>query len=230
VGDSLVAIQDVVGHNGKMTKALYQQVTTRGTGPDAESRVQVPLIWFPGSAKQGDFYTSAYFKLQDDLASQLVPDKMPDGAYGNWRALFEWKTGDAVGHNTGNGDYRVIVLIKKSSTGLYWSVAGDNDANGSYAKINCWGPIDNTQIPVPAGKWFHFETFTHRSGEADGRFWVKVNGQIIADHSGPNMGSAQKPINRVFLSQVYSDGNRPFFQWVDDVEIWDGVPDREASK
>ena len=38
----------------------------------------------------------------------------------------------------------------------------------------------------------------------------------------PNM--IAKDINRIFLSDVYSGTAYPLYQWMDDLEIWNGFP------
>jgi len=68
------------------------------------------------------------------------------------------------------------------------------------------------------------EVFWHRSVGADGRVWVAVNGQVLADHRGPNMGVNNAAINRIFTSLVYSGSPYPIYQWTGDLEIWDGFP------
>jgi hypothetical protein len=69
-----------------------------------------------------------------------------------------------------------------------------------------------------------FEVFWHRSGGNDGRVWMAANGQVIVDRYGPNMGVNNAPINRIMLSTLYSSTAFPIYQWIDDVEMWDGFP------
>jgi hypothetical protein len=206
-------------------KSLFQEVTT-GNVADGGTYNQLPLIWSPSNtlAQQKDIYTSMWVFLQPDLGSKLVNETMPNGLWGNWRCLFEWKTGgqgDAHG-----GDLRTKVMIVKGSNGvLHWESGVDNNANGGYScNGSCYAPVVNTSVPVPLGRWFRFETFTHRSKSSDGRFWAKVDGQYIINRYQMNIGVHDDPINRVFLSTVYSNGHAPQYQWIDDIEIWDTVP------
>jgi hypothetical protein len=53
---------------------------------------------------------------------------------------------------------------------------------------------------------------------------MAVNGQVIADRRGPNMGINSKPVNRIMMPNLYTGGLYPAYQWVDDVEIWNGFP------
>jgi hypothetical protein len=152
-----------------------------------------------------------------------VDGQMPNGLWGNWRVMFEWKTG-GTGANWG-GDLRTIVTIHKSNGSLHWETSVDTNANGNYScNGSCYSPIINTTVPVPVGQWFRFETFTHRSYGPDGHFWAKVNGQYIVDRYQMNIGSHGDPINRLFLCNLYSNAIAPQYQWIDDIEIWEGVP------
>ena len=132
-----------------------------------------------------------------------------------WRPIFEWKTA---------GDYRVIAqVVTYGNNGPWWQIIGDNNANGGLAYQRFW-EVDNTTVAVPVGEWFKFEVFWHRSSGEDGRVWMAVNGNVIADHYGPNMGVNSAPINRIFMPNLYSGSTYPIYQWLDDVEIWNGFP------
>jgi len=213
-------VETVTGRTGAPTRALYQSIVRRGTGVTQDILLLMPSA---RGAQEGDLYTSQWVKLQPDLASQLVPGKMADGSWGNWRVLFEWKTGGPDGANY-TGDYRIKVSINMGGGGeLYWNVAGDNNANGFLPMETYWA-VDNHRVPVVAGRWFRLETFSHRSSGADGEFWVKIDGETVADHWGANVGVNNAPINRIMLSQLYTGGRLPAYQWVDDLDSWDGLP------
>ena len=105
---------------------------------------------------------------------------------------------------------------------LSWYVAGDNvgsSAGAGSGRRIYWEKYTVTTAQTLTD-WMKFEVFWHRSSGPDGRVWMAVNGQVIVDMPGPNKISA--PINRIMLSTLYSSTN-PIFQWIDDVEIWDGV-------
>ncbi len=80
---------------------------------------------------------------------------------------------------------------------------------------------------MPQGEWFRVEFFTHRDN-ANGRTWLKVNGQTVLDHTGDNIGQNNAPIDRIFLGNPYS--NKHIDIWLDDVQIWDGVPSPEEQR
>jgi hypothetical protein len=202
-------IETVTGHRGNLTRALYSEIMQAGSGTTQDGFYLLP------ASEQGDLYISFWVKLQPDLVQKMNPQ--------TWRELFEWKT---------SGDYRVKVEILSWGDGcggvkpngpVYWRLTGDNNANGGLPFQEFWH-VDNCSLAVPAGAWFKFEVFWHRSSGADGRVWAAVNGQVIADHYGPNKGISNASINRIMMPNLYSGSPYPIYQWVDDVEIWNGFP------
>jgi len=111
----------------------------------------------------------------------------------------------------------------------YWQVLADNNAGGGAPLVNNWS-VQNRAVPVPVGEWFKFEFFLHRSNGADGRVRVAVNGNVIADQMGPNMGAWNLPINRISMPTVYTGSRMPVYQWIDDLEIWSGFPPAGATR
>jgi hypothetical protein len=63
----------------------------------------------------------------------------------------------------------------------------------------------------------------------DTALW-KINGKVVKDYLGPtaaepNLAPAlpTKGVEFIMLTQIYGDSN-PKHQWIDDIEIWDGIP------
>jgi hypothetical protein len=199
-------ILTVTGHNGTPTRVLYSQVTQSGCcGGDPQSGATQNGFQIQPNTEGGDLYIRYWLKFQPDLDKQLASP--------NWRYLFSWKT---------VSDYRTVVQVVSWCIGapLCWEIRGDNAA-GNAPYVMYWDEY-NTTVPVPVGQWFKFEVFWHRSTGPDGRVWMAVNGQPIVDHRGPN--KIVDSINRIFLSDVYSGTAYPLYQWMDDLEIWDGFP------
>jgi hypothetical protein len=210
-------VETVTGHNGNSTQALYSQIKQSGccgTNPMG-SEVDQDAFMIQPFGETSDLYISYWIKLQPDLA-QLMNPPSP-----NWRVLFEWKTGT----QGDNGDYRVLVELVTWGYGpLSWYVFGDNVARCcSYPRQIYWEKYTTTTAQTLAD-WMKFEVFWHRSGGNDGRVWMAANGQVIVDRYGPNMGVNNAPINRIMLSTLYSSTAFPIYQWIDDVEMWDGFP------
>jgi len=222
-------IDTVTGHTGAQTHALFQEnaQNVNGTGPMGTSAEQNVLQFLPQN-EGGDMYVSYWVKLQPDLVQKMT--NLPDGpgidTGGTWRSFFAIKTGGQVawGGPADNGDYRIEAYVVTSGGGApYWRIWGDNNAGGNAPLVNNWTEV-NRDVPVPVDQWFKFEIFWHRSAGSDGRVWMAVNGQTLADHHGPNMGAWNMPINRIFAPLLYTGAAMPAYQWVDDLEIWDGFP------
>ncbi|MCD6556714.1 MAG: hypothetical protein J7K64_05910 [Bacteroidales bacterium] len=191
-------IQSVIGHNGDTTNALY----------NAEHYdigiTQCPYEILDIADGTKDLYVKYWMKI--DSASSMQKDK--------WRAIFEYKT---KSYAIGLG-FRLIAFIYTDEDGIpYWHWQGDK--NPTHA---IW-EIDNRNIPVPLNKWFLTEFYWHWSEGDDGRALWKINGQIVGDHYGPTTRHS-KPIDFIMLTQIYGDAN-PKYQWIDDIEIWDSLPE-----
>src|SRR5882672_4416102 len=226
-------IQTVTGPKGNPTQALYQQISqnVNGTEPMGTSPTTNLFNILP-SGETSDLYISYWVKFQPDLVEKM--NNLPAGPGidngGTWRAFFAFKTGGQkavtgpLNDPMNNGDYRVEVYVLTFGGGTpYWQVLADNNAGGGAPLVNNW-VVQNRTVPVPVGEWFKFEIFWHRSNGADGRVWVAVNGNVIADHNGPNMGAWNLPINRISMPTVYTGSRMPVYQWIDDLEIWAGFP------
>lgn len=197
---------------------LVQTVKIKGSLGQAGS--QAPLLikrpWTIGDVN--DLYITYWFKYPADLISKL--DSGVSSA--NWRTQFSLKTGGY--NNTGEGDYRMSVTVMKGTDGkLYWMTKGDNLGGVFPTRVDYWR-IDNRAVPVPLDQWFRFEVYWHRSADIDGRFWAAVNGKVIADYRGSNMGDYGLPITRIFVNDSYSGGYAPVESRTAGLEIWSGFP------
>lgn len=224
-------IETVAGPHGRPTRVLYEEISrnVNGTGPMKSSVAQSQLQFTP-KADVPELYVSFWIKLQPDLQQRM--SGLPDGpgvrGGGTWRGLFAFKTGGLRpdGEPADNGDYRVefyVITYDSPDNTPYWSVSGDNVAGGKYPSVNEWTVV-NRRLPVPVGRWFRFEAYWLRSDGEDGRIWFAVDGATVAEHRGPNMGVARLPINRIMAPLLYSGSTMPVYQWVDDLEIWSGLP------
>ncbi len=191
-------IQSVAGHDGQLTKTLYsiEHYKTDVT--------QCPYEILNIQEGTKDLYVKYWMKM--DSASLFQPDM--------WRAIFEYKT---KAYASGNG-YRLIAFVYTDNDGIpYWHWQGDRDPENPV-----W-EIDNKNIPVPVNEWFTVEYYWHWSVGNDGRSLWKVNGQTVGDHHGATTRNNQ-PIDFIILTQIYGNAN-PKHQWIDDIEIWTGLPE-----
>jgi hypothetical protein len=198
-------IETVTGHNGTPTKALYSEMKQTQGGSTQDALMIQP----PGETS--DLYISYWIKFQPNLVQLMTPP--------SWRLLFEWKTG-TYGDD---GDYRLAVaLVTWGPDGpLSWYVYGDNVAAASVPVRQIFWEKYTTTTAQTLGDWMKFEVFWHRSTGPDGRVWMAVNGQVIVDMPGPN--KIRAPINRI-APNLYTGTAFPVYQWMDDLEIWDGFP------
>ncbi len=191
-------IASVIGHNGNMTKALYQKENY-----EYRDDTQCPYEIVDIAEGTKDLYIKYWIKI--DSQSTIQPNK--------WRTFFEFKTKD---YAFGTG-FRLISFIYTDATGApYWHWQGDKDPQ------NPLWEIDNRDIAVPLNQWFSTEFYWHWSEGSNGRALWKINGQTIGDHYGPTTRNS-KPIDFIMLAQIYGNSN-PKHQWIDDIEIWDGLP------
>ncbi len=191
-------IRSVIGPHGNTTRVLYSF-----EDHEAGDATQNPYEVLNITEGRRDLYIKYWIKIDSS------------GMSGNdtWRTFFEWKTKD---YESGNG-FRLISFIYTDSQGKpYWHWQGDRDPEHSV-----W-EIDNKQIPVPLDEWFLTEFYWHWSEGSDGRALWRINGEVIGDHTGPTTRNS-KPIDFIMLTQIYGDSN-PKKQWVDDIEIWDKIP------
>jgi hypothetical protein len=190
-------IQTVIGHDGTLTRALYNE--------EKESYGATQCTYSILNITEGreDLYIKFWIKTDTESLHQEF----------TWRTFFEWKTKD---YANGTG-FRLIAFIYIDREGTpYWHWQGDADPGHPV-----W-EIDNYDVPVPDGEWFLTEFYWHWSEGNDGRALWRVNGQVIGDHHGPTTRNG-KPIDFIMLTQIYGDAN-PKHQWIDDIEIWDGLP------
>ncbi len=191
-------IQTVIGHDGNPTKALYSIENYQ------TNHTQCPYEITDLTEGKNDLYVKFWMKMDSESLHQI--DK--------WRAIFEYKTKD---YAAGTG-YRFITYVYTDIHGNpYWHIQGDENPESAI-----W-EYDNYDIPVPENQWFLTEFYWKWSDTNNGRTFWKINNQMVYDHHGATTKN-NKPIDFIILTQIYGDAN-PKHQWIDDIEIWDGLPE-----
>jgi len=192
-------IQSVIGHNGTLTKTLFQKENYEN------GYTQCPYEILDITDGTKDLYIKYWIKV--DSASISKPN--------SWRTFFEWKTKKYAKKR----GFRLISYIYTDDDGVpYWHWQGDKTPEKPI-----W-EIDNRDIPVPKNKWFLTEFYWHWSEGDDGRAIWKINGEVVGDHHGPTTRHS-KPIDFIMITQIYGNTN-PKHQWIDDIEIWDSLPQK----
>ena len=185
------------GPNGAITTTLYQEVSY-----DVQV-TQTPYQINHIQQNPKELYISYWMKT--DTVSLLGNDE--------WRALWEYKTKNYAENN----GFRMIAYMAKDIQGKpFWLFQGDRNP-----QMPVW-QVENYKIPLIMGKWFKLEFFLRWSDDSNGYASMKVNDQLIGEHYGPTTYNAD-PMDFIMLTQVYGNSH-PMYQWVDDLQIWDGVP------
>jgi hypothetical protein len=143
--------------------------------------------------------------------------------------------GDSIYHETGgspDGGFPYIdIAIWRMSTPVYSLVLegrGFSDEGHTYDQAY---PFDLAGLCK--GKWSRWEIYFDR-GDVDahnGSVWVKVNGveylrsmgNIYAKWSGGYQPSGGKTLE-IYPQDLYATGSGTEYRYVDDLEIWNGVP------
>lgn len=164
-------------------------------------------------------------------------------ASGGWHALWSdrengnsgaTQTHDYSGASL-NDMFANVLYLYRDSAGLYWHSSGVHyQGSGSPFTPYTWQE-SNHAIPVPRGRWFHLEIYLERS-ITSGVFKVWVDGQVVFDVSNTHPPSSMpfgvvrtslgNTVHRMNLAKEYSAVGMAVFplrQWIDDVEIWDGL-------
>lgn len=192
------SIETLTGHTGEETVALFQQVKY-DTGA-----TQLPYQINNITENPTELYMSYWMKTDD---TSLSSDD-------EWRAIWEYKTANYGIQESG---FRMIAFMLTDSQGvLHWAFQGDTSSQNSI-----WHK-KNYDIPVIMNEWFKVEYYVKWSDTEDGYASMKVNGQLIAEHSGATTINSDN-LDFIILTQIYGN-SYPMEQWIDDIEIWDGLP------
>lgn len=192
------AIETIPGPQGNQTATLFQRVNY-----DVQV-TQAPYQINDIQENPDELYISYWMKTDDSSVQGI--DK--------WRAIWEYKTDKYATYEDG---FRMIAFMATDIKGNpYWMLQGDTSPQNPIWQIR------NTEIPLIMGEWFKVEYHIKWSNGTDGYASMKVNGQLIGEHHGVTT-SKNDSLDFIMLTQVYGS-NYPMYQWVDDVEIWDGVP------
>ena len=193
-------IENVIGIDGKPTKALHQIIKKKDT-----EATQSPYVIYTDNQEQKRLYIRYSLKFPSTLSDLLGEN--------GWLTFCEYKT---------KYDNRLAFYIySDNNKRLTWHLHSDNiSAKENYKSRKEYLYRNNKKIAVPQGEWFDIEIFWNRSTKQDGRIWWAVNGQIISDYHGQT--KVKEPIHEIMFFTNYS--NNPIDQWVDNIEIWDNFP------
>lgn len=191
-------LQSIIGPNGESSTVLFQRV-------NYDVQVTQAPYQINGITENPKELYIKYWMKTDDFSVQ-----------GNdtWRAIWTYKTEK---YATNQDGFRMIAFMATDIKGNpYWMLQGDINP-----ETPIWQVV-NDKIPLIMGEWFKVEYHVKWSNGTDGYASMKVNDQLIGEHFGRTTAN-NDDLDFIMLTQVYGS-NYPMYQWVDDVEIWDGVP------
>jgi len=205
-------IQTVTGFDGRPTRALYNEETHREENKDTQLTYEILNI----TQGTSDLYIRYRMKIDSNML----------GTINKWRALFEYKTKDYKDPGEGGTGFRLIAFVYTDDEGrASWHMQGDKDSATPIWECDTLelnATCHNEYVPVVTDEWFVTEYYWHWSNGEDGRVIWKINGKVVADHQGPTTRN-NNPIDFILFTQLYGDVT-PKHQWIDDIEIWDGLP------
>ena len=204
-------ISTAKAHSGR--RSLYQEVThVYGT-----LRNQLVVKCNDGDASNPEtldymskMYTSTWIYYPSGFTIDL----------GGWLVIFSYR-------EFSSPNYSNVLLIYRNSEHLYWHAYGVHYTSPHrhyYSK-------SNYDVEVPIGRWFHLETYIERH-KSNGVFRVWVDGVSVFNFTNvrTTMGASSHFIN---LAKLYSTSvtskELPLYHWVDDIEIWDGMPSQSGA-
>lgn len=191
-------LEVITGPHGNETTTLFQRVNY-----DVQV-TQAPYQINNIQENPDELYISYWMKT-DNTSVQGID---------TWRAIWEYKTDNYATYTDG---FRMIAFMATDIRGNpYWMLQGDTSPENPIWQVR------NSEIPLIMGEWFKIEYHIKWSNGDDGYASMKVNGKLIGEHFGVTT-SKNDNLDFIMLTQVYGN-NYPMHQWVDDIEIWDGVP------
>ena len=193
-------------------KVLYNEERYREANKSTQLTYEILNI------RQGksDLYVRYRMKIDSNML----------GSINKWRALFEYKTKDYKDPGAGGTGYRLIAFVYTDKNGTpSWHLQGDEDSNTPIWEcdtLSLTKKCNNEFVPVIMDDWFLTEYYWHWSNDSDGYMVWKINGKIVGEHHGPTTRN-DNPIDFILFTQLYGNVT-PKYQWIDDIEIWDGFP------
>lgn len=193
------SIVTVIGPKGDSSSVLYQEVKYD------VNVTQTPFQINNIQENPQELYMSYWMKT--DSTSFHKKDI--------WRAIWEYKTKNYASYTNG---FRMIAFMATDYEGKpYWLFQGDTSPQNPI-----W-QTENYSVPLILNEWFKVEYHIKWDDGPNGYASMKVNGKLIGEHRGATTANSD-PMDFIMLTQVYGNSH-PMHQWVDDIEIWDGLPE-----
>ena len=242
------SIVDAIGPSGNTEKILRFHTKVKsialGDPAPAQSWYMATRYGAPGNPAPAlnEYYYSIHFKL-DPILLTVMKDTVTDPRGLQYMAIAEMKTGGYLGDSSA-GDYRYkILLVCISPNNFVFDAIGDNVANGlgivpgvdAYATLNPYWRQDSYPGLVRFGEWLKLEVYLKRptsfSDITTGITWIAITPvstgrrEVMCNKvGGIQMGVADLPISRLFISGQYSGMPAPIVSECARLEIHDALP------
>ncbi len=201
-------IDTVIGPEGKLVKALYQEFIK--DDPDYVSLSR--NSWSLNSRQES---LSSIDRLDDLYITYYIKQHLTSEG-STYQLFMEMKTFKKDVGNT----YRWGVYMYNATTTPYWYMKGEDYSN--------WGtpewPKINKEIPVYQDKWFKVELYwkNRTQEECDagdvGTVQFAINNKLVFEHHGR---TKKDKTSVMWPFKIY--GNKGW-HWITDFEIWDKPP------
>ncbi len=216
-------LETVTGPKGNPTRALYMGVKEDYPEPEGDHQYKTRnefSIYPPLTMRQG--YVSYWIKFQDNL-KEIWRDGAQD------RMVMEWKE-SGPSHKDGAHQYRFNIHVRRiNGRKLVWQMGGVNYTETS--QEGDWSIVTDEEVVV--GEWFRIEVFWKQGSGDDGRLWLAINGEEVADYQG-RLHHVSNPIQdinawspfKIYYGQnwIKDSSTVGLYQWVDDIEMWSAPP------
>jgi hypothetical protein len=203
----------VTAHSGSYCLGIY-----RGGNNRAELQFR---DW--GWASYDEWYFSMWLYFPSNW------DTTPASSSGG-ETIFAF--GDSIYHASGgsaDGGFPYIdIEFWRASTPTYTLALTGYDYSNHGRQYDTYA-----NFPLPKGQWSHWEIYFDR-GDVDahnGVAWVKVNGieyvsatGIYAKWSGGYPSDETQKVLEIYPQDLYASGYGTEYRFLDDLEIWSGVP------
>jgi hypothetical protein len=204
------SIEEGTDHDGGTTKFLKQSILALDNGSAGQNWYEIqPLM-----RQDDDLYLRYWMMLPSDFLTSM-------GESPNWRSMFFFKTPGSTAL-----DYRLEAYVYKNTNNggdPYFFIHGDW-FDDEQVEHEYWNEY-SYDVAVPINEWFLMEFFIHRADDDTGRIRWAVNGVDICDRYGSLYGADGDHWNRICPFGIYSrPAAFPAYQYIDDVEIWSGIP------
>lgn len=209
-------IDDVVGHDGSPTRALYMAVKDIHGGAEANARNQYDTTIKNNVLEEA--YVRYRIKLQPNLKEVMA---VPWG----WRFLMEWF--ETAPQEYGWVDYIFTIGIRMDDENrLFWKMNGKEKQVPGGTYVDQWS--EKSYDPSPesiAGKWALLEVYWKRSTGDDGVVQLSINGVTVLEHLGRNKKDSSLALWNIF--KIYASPSvinaGVNYQWIDDVELYETI-------